>query len=87
MSVQEVVGMTFFLLLGGYITTFGSFGTAVLALLKIRRRPVNCGKTPNSFPTRSKNSSAGTAQLKTPSGDSPSKTLKSLERESTRATR
>ena len=34
LSDQEVVGMTFFLLLGGYITTFGSFGTAVLGLLQ-----------------------------------------------------
>ena len=30
---QEIVGMTFFLLLGGYITTFGSFGTAMAGLL------------------------------------------------------
>jgi cytochrome P450 len=34
MSDQEIVGMTFFLLLGGYITTFGSFGTAVVGLLQ-----------------------------------------------------
>lgn len=33
LSDQEIVGMTFFLLLGGYVTTFGSFGTAVLGLL------------------------------------------------------
>ncbi|MFF1837832.1 cytochrome P450 [Streptomyces sp. NPDC058231] len=33
LSEQEIVGMAFFLLLGGYITTFGSFGTAVLGLL------------------------------------------------------
>lgn len=34
MTDQEIVGMTFFLLLGGYITTFGSFGTAVVGLLR-----------------------------------------------------
>jgi cytochrome P450 len=33
LNEQEIVGMTFFLLLGGYITAFGSFGTATLALL------------------------------------------------------
>jgi cytochrome P450 len=46
LSEQEIIGMTFFLLLGGYITTFGSFGTAVLGLLtdparadELRNRP------------------------------------------------
>lgn len=33
MTEHEIVGMTFFLLLGGYVTTFGSFGTAMLGLL------------------------------------------------------
>ncbi|GAA4228952.1 cytochrome P450 [Actinomadura meridiana] len=56
MTDHEIVGMTFFLLLGGYITTFGSFGTAVLGLLtqpekaaRLRERPELMGAAVEEF--------------------------------------
>lgn len=50
MSDQEIVGMTFFLLLGGYITTFGSFGTAVAGLLRDPEQADRLRGTPELMP-------------------------------------
>jgi cytochrome P450 len=48
---QQIVGMSFFLLLGGYITTFGSFGTAMLGLLTHPERAEQLRAHPELMPT------------------------------------
>ncbi|ATY12795.1 cytochrome P450 [Amycolatopsis sp. AA4] len=47
---NEIVGMTFFLLLGGYVTTFGSFGTAVLGLLAQPEKAAQLRANPDLLP-------------------------------------
>lgn len=50
LTEQEMVGMTFFLSLGGYDTTVGSAGSALLALLTQREKADRLRKDPGLIP-------------------------------------
>ena len=70
LTEQEVVGMTFFLIIGGYDTTVGSMGSSILALLNQPEKADRLRVQPISFPKPLKNCSDGTAPHTTRSAGS-----------------